>query len=448
MSRRNFTNFVEIWRTIFAVLMSGKEIPLLEMKMRCPECGSWKVRPNGTKMSGKMRVESFICKNPECLTKRHKKGFKKGKQFIISTSYEFQQLIHDKLRALYEDLLQDGAKNTTIAKKYHISESEISALRREIEGEIEKHYTLDSLVKMPQPDKAVAIDETFLKIEGKNVYIIIATGYTSRKVLGIKVSFTRKEQDIRDVFNEAERNTAEHITTVTSDAWGATIAMVKNLGRTITHVIHKHKKPYDKAVINLYEYDNEERITTTIGVKTDITKRLAKRQGNYLITKRPINPPPSKKRGRPKGSKNKKKKRNPGPKRKKKRGRRGLFKVFDKGKKFYLKIDPYRKTIKVSKRLPASIGAALTDVTLLFARMSIQNNIAENINSILQSLLRLRGPKTIESVEKLIRVWIIVRNNPDILNEIRIERTIRGSFLINNLRLIELPNAGNGVISM
>ncbi|MHA1339638.1 MAG: hypothetical protein ACTSRZ_05810, partial [Promethearchaeota archaeon] len=69
---------------------------------------------------------------------------------------------------------------------------------------------------------------------------------------------------------------------------------------------------------------------------------------------------------------------------------------------------------------------------------SIQNNVSENLNSVLQSLLRLRGPKTIKSVERRIRDWVIVRNNPEILDEIRIERTIRGTFLINNLKLIEL----------
>ncbi len=346
--------------------MGGERIPLFEMIIRCPECGSWKVRPNGTKMSGARCAESFICKNPKCLTTRHKNGFKKGNQFIINTSYEFQQLIHDKLRALYEDLLQDGAKSSTITKKYRISESEISALRREIEGEIEAHYTLDSLVNMPQPDKAIAIDEPFLNIEGKNLYFIIATGYTLRKMLGIKVSFTRTEQDMRDVFDEAERNTAEPITTLTSDAWGATIAMVKNLGRVITNVLHKHKKPYNKAVIKRYEYDNEARIKITIGVKTDVTKRRAQRQGHYLITKGPIDPPPSKKRGRPKGSKNKKRKKTPSRKRKKKHGRQGLFKAFDKDKMFSLQIDPYRKTVNVSKSLPASIGTALTEVTLRY----------------------------------------------------------------------------------
>ncbi|MHA1342320.1 MAG: hypothetical protein ACTSO2_20290, partial [Promethearchaeota archaeon] len=79
---------------------------------------------------------------------------------------------------------------------------------------------------------------------------------------------------------------------------------------------------------------------------------------------------------------------------------------------------------------------------------SIQNNVSENLNSVLQSLLRLRGPKTIKSVERRIRDWVIVRNNPEILDEIRIERTIRGTFLINNLKLIELSNLDDWVISM
>lgn len=79
---------------------------------------------------------------------------------------------------------------------------------------------------------------------------------------------------------------------------------------------------------------------------------------------------------------------------------------------------------------------------------SIQNNVSENLNSVLQSLLRLRGPKTKESVERRIRAWIIVRNKPEILNEIQIERNVQGSFLINNLKLVELTNLENGVIFM
>jgi len=120
--------------------------------------------------------------------------------------------------------------------------------------------------------------------------------------------------------------------------------------------------------------------------------------------------------------------------------------VFDKGKKLFFKVDPYRKTVKVSKNLPASVAAALTEVLNFFALKSIQNNVSENLNSVLQSLLRFGGPKTIESVERRIRARVIVRNNPDILDEIQIERTIRGPFLNNNVKLKELPNLEIGAI--
>ena len=428
------------------VLMSGMERPMFSLKICCPDCGSSLVGVNGTKMSGRRRVEGFICRNSACLKERREKGAKKGRQFILTTSLEFQRLTRWKLKALYEDLLKRGAKNKTIAKKYAISSSQISALKDEAERAIEKHRKLSTLVNVSQPDKAIAIDETFLKIGGKKVYIILATGYHSRKVLGIKVSYSRTEQDMREVFDEAERNTTHQIKTVSSDAWGATISMLKHLNRPITHVIHKHKSPYDKAVIKQYEYSATERKTTVIGVKTDITKKRATRQGYYLITKEPLHPPPSKKRGRPPGSKNKKK-----PKRsktKKKRGRKGLFKVFDRGTRFHAKIDPYRKKVRLSTTLPASVGITLTGILNLYARKSIQNNVSENINSVIQAYLRLRGPKTVESVERRIRALVLVRNDPDILECIQIERNVQGTFFINNLKLTEIPEIVNGVTIM
>jgi transposase-like protein len=438
MTGRKFKDLIEIWRHIFITMINGRNIPLIKIKIRCPECGSWMVGPNGTRKRKNGRVDAYICKNPEC----KKKGRKTPKQFIVTSSYEFKKFIQAKVKQLYEDMLKEGAKNKTLAKKYHVSPSEISALRTEIEKAIEKHHALNSLVDVPQPDKAIAIDETFLTIEGKKVYIIVATGYMTRKVLGVKVSYSRKEQDMREVFDEAEKNTMYPITTVTSDAWSGTIAMVKHLGREISHVIHKHKKPYKKAVIKHYEYNNTERVTTTIGVKTDVMKRRATRQGHYMVNRKPLNAPPPKKVGRPKGSKSKKnlKKSN----KKKKRGRKGLFNVFDKGKKFFFKVDPYRKTIRGSKHLPAIIQTTLTDVLELFALKSIQNNVSENLNSVLQSLLRLRGPKTVDSVEQRIRAFLIVRNIPEILEEIEIERNVRGKFFKDNTTSMEFSQLING----
>ena len=149
-------------------MMNGVKNPLFKIKMKCPDCGSWMIGPNGTKKSRNKRVESFICKNPECLKEGREKGLKKARQLIVTTSQEYKELIQVKLKALDEDLLKDGAKNKTIAKKYSVSPSEISALRREIETAIEKHRRLDSLVKM---DKIIEIGivELDINMEEKKI---------------------------------------------------------------------------------------------------------------------------------------------------------------------------------------------------------------------------------------------------------------------------------------
>ena len=136
-------------------------------------------------------------------------------------------------------------------------------------------------------------------------------GYTSHKILGIKVSKSRSEEDIREVFNEADGNTEYNVSTISSDALNATQSMAKNLNREITHIIHPHKKPFKKAIIRHYSYENNERITTTIGVKNNFLKKRGKRQFRYMETRTDLSPKIKKKRGRPKGSKTKKRHKKP-----------------------------------------------------------------------------------------------------------------------------------------
>ena len=432
MVGRNKKIYDSLWRPIEVQNKNGVRFPLGKIQLLCPTCGSPLIGEFGTHERKDIRVETFQCKNPDCT---HLTSFKTPKQFILTTSYRFQELIAEKLKEFYEDLMIDGAKQKTIAKKYSISEAQVSALRSEIEIVIDKLNGLDSLVLTPQSDTAIAIDETFLKIEGTPIYIIIATGYTSRKALGIKVSKTRSEEDMREVFDEAEQNTEHSIDTVSSDALNATQSMVKNIGREITHVIHPHKKPFKKAIIRHYRYEGNERITTIVGVESDFFKKRGKRQFKYMETRTDLTPKVKKKRGRPKGATSKKRKKSLGPK--KKRGRKGLYSVFTKGKIGYATIDPYRDKLKIRKGLSSTVGAALNATLFLFALMSIQNNLAENLNAFLRAMLRLTGPKTIKSVENRIRATLKLRNHPELLYEIEIERRMRGDFIINNLKLIE-----------
>ena len=110
------------------------------------------------------------------------------------------------------------------------------------------------------------MDESFLKIEDIPIYIIVATGYKTHKILSLKVSKTRKEKDLREGFDEAEQNTEKPISDVISDGWGATQTIIENLGREITHIVHKHKMPYKKVVARHYSYTKTDRITSEIGI--------------------------------------------------------------------------------------------------------------------------------------------------------------------------------------
>ena len=435
MAGRKKKEIISKWRDIIIEIVGIVRLLLGNIQIRCPLCGSWKVSTNGTRPRANTRKEAFICRNENCKNENHKSP----KQFILTTSYEFKELIFEKLRRLYEDLLKDGAKCKTIAKKYKVSESQISALRKAFEKALDKLEGLDNLVKVPQPDSAICMDETFLKIEGTPIYIILATGYKTHKILGLKVSKTRKEKDMREVFDEAEQNTQNQISDVISDGWGATQSMTKNLGRKITHIIHKHKKPYKKVVARHYSYTKTERITSEMGIKNDVFKKKGKREFYYSVSKEPIKPLPSKNPGRPKGSKNKKKKKKKSTTNKK-QGRKGLFKIFYKGKRGYMKIDPYRMTLKFSKKMDPKIVDTLKEIFGLFSRKTIQNNVGEGTNSVIQSLIKLCGPKTESSIEDKIRAVVIIRNQPELLKEIKIERNVRGDFIINDLISPELAH--------
>ncbi len=78
--------------------------------------------------------------------------------------------------------------------------------------------------------------------------------------------------------------------------------MVNNLGQEITHIIHPHKKSSTQAIIRHYNYENNERITTTVGLKSDFLKKRRERQFKHMETRTDLTPKVKEKRGRPKGS--------------------------------------------------------------------------------------------------------------------------------------------------
>ena len=344
--------FFPISRPIYFEFEDGNRFFFGEIPILCPECGSSQIRTCGTHLRKRSRVEYFRCHNSDCKTYT----LRGGRQFCMTSSKMFQEMIWMKLQGLSHEIMDEGIKYSALAHQYHLSISEISTLRLLIQNTIEQQFQAKYLVDVPQPDRAIAIDETYLKIEGKTYYVILATGYTTHKCLGLKVSEHRGEQDLREVFEEGDHNTIGGIATITADALNATQAMAKNLMREITLIIHKHKSPYDKAVIRHFTYHENSRVTGEIGVKTNIFQYRKKKEFYWREITESLAAPTPKKKGRPRGKWKQRKK----PKKiLQKRGRKGLFTVFEIGKKAYLKSDPGRFTLQIGQAVPPTVSAGL-----------------------------------------------------------------------------------------
>ncbi|MHA1724458.1 MAG: hypothetical protein ACTSXH_06400 [Promethearchaeota archaeon] len=55
------------------------------------------------------------------------------KQFILTTSFQFQSIITDELHHFHKNLMLEEAKERTLAKKYNISQARVTTLRLELE---------------------------------------------------------------------------------------------------------------------------------------------------------------------------------------------------------------------------------------------------------------------------------------------------------------------------
>jgi len=420
--------YSEIWRPICIETENKTTEPLKNIPVLCPNCHSAKIGTFGTHKRQNGRAESFQCKNSKC---SHLKIHKTARQFTLSTSWCFMTALNSMLGRMSKEIMQGKVSQSAIAEKYEVSDALIAFIRIKLEKTLDLLYGLDHVVLVPTADTAVAGDETFIRINGVPFYIIMFTGHTTHKVLGISVSKTRSEADIRQVFDEANQNTKVPIRVITTDAWSATQAMAKKLNRPITLVIHKHKKPYDKAVIWEIEYEDNLRKITKIGVKCDFFERRAKREYHYMVDEEDLIPPIPKKRGRPKGVKNGQGKKSKKVKPKKKRGRKGIFAPFNRGKRGYAKIDPFRKTLRLAKDVSPAVAAAFGETKDLFWHKSISNNLAENINSVVEARVHLTGPKSPESLEQRLRAFLLIRNNPEILDFLPITHRFQPQILFN-----------------
>jgi len=434
MAGRPIKEYMPIYEPITMRSDDFVSLPFGDILVLCPVCHSSLVGQYGFQTLKTGTWAKYQCKNPLCPALQY---LRKGRQFTLQTSAFFQDALADHLAHMLVPLVKGDSTQKVVGEHHHRSPALMTYIHQKIQAVLERRQDLEKLVVDAPLDDAVSLDEWFLKIGGEAVYVIMATSYGKKKVLGVKVAYSRDDAMMRAVFDEAERNNGKPFSTITIDAWGGSIKMAKGLCRPITAVIHRHKAPFDKAVLLRIEYIEGKRVLNFIGVKTDFFKARKSREYKYMIETEDLTKSTPKKQGRPKGSKNGQGK---GPYKKipkkdqKKRGPKGAFMVFDKGKKGYAKVDPGRGRVRLGKGGSSTVGAVLNQVISLFGKMTIQNNLAENKNSVVEHRVWRSGPKDAAGFEKRLRTFLFYLNNPAELPKLRIPHRLRGDLVYTELK--------------
>jgi hypothetical protein len=208
--------------------------------------------------------------------------------------------------------------------------------------------------------------------------------------------------------------------------------MAHELYYPLTLIIHPHKKPYKKVIVERIEYRDGYRVITQTGIKTNIFKRRGKREFRYTIRKEALFMPLKQPRGRPKGTKNGTRKKARNATTSLSRSPRGLFKVFTSGKRGYVRVFPGKKRLLFTSGVDVDVKKGLADTFGLFRGKYVQNNFSETINNILRTVTCLNGSRSIEALARRIRSILIMRNDHVEIDIKQLERRHRVNIYFNH----------------
>ncbi len=185
MAGRPKTLYPPLFRTLHATMKDGTTIPLADIPVLCPICESPLVGPYGNQPDEDGGEPKYQCKNDDC---PFRKEHGSGHQFNVRTSARFRQALAAHFQQVLVPLVNGSMPLRALAGQIHRSPALVTYIRHKVEARLQELGQLQKLVLSPTLEDAVSLDEFFLTVEGQAVYVATATGYSQRKVLGVKVS--------------------------------------------------------------------------------------------------------------------------------------------------------------------------------------------------------------------------------------------------------------------
>jgi transposase-like protein len=406
--------------------LGGITIPL-QFSVECPNQKEHNdfhlIEKNGHAVKTKAKSQQFHCRT--C-----------GRYFYAQTSRFFTQF-NAQIKSKIENHLMDGnLKNLDLAKLCNWSVSSAGRILDKIFTLIEAKAPEYKEKRGKLTVKIVFMDETFLKIQKKTWYLIMAISDTGQ-ILAAELKEHRDQATIIRMMHGIEAQMNTPIKIFATDGLTAYKGVALALHHDLIHIRHIHSPPYGRIeidAIKLLSTPGQVEITS-IATMNDIFKEggvfLARVRKKTISV---LNPPP-KKRGRKRGGKNRSKQEIQAEKRQKRLHpkKRGRPKKKLTNPVHIFKIE--RETGSIQPWGEGSQDAAniLTSVYHAFGKKCITTNLIEKEFSALKILICFRGRRSVARWKRLLMGYCGIRNNPFILASILDDVSLSGTAIRNAL---------------
>ena len=397
----------------------------VEFIVWCPKCGPFRnyLKKNGFDMNHSATPQLFFCKRHQI-------------HFYAHTSWIFTQLSEIVFERIVSDLFEQQLDAKSVAIIHSISPSLISQIRHHFTQALDwklnqlaqKRELLQQHPNLPVPlEDAIYWDETFFRI-GQTSWALILLIDARGRLLAWKFSRNRDVQVYQELIQTIQSQLPS-IPIFIGDGWSAYQKTCLKLNRECFLIEHLHSHPWRFVRLHHYQFDSKTKntIQNSIEIPYNSFTQNQPLTGHAFQRKHKFKDPniPSKKRGRPLGTKDKEKRHSkyfpkpPVPKRHlKKRGRKSI-RQNGRGFQFHPKpfpigwqiqwIEMDSKTPQLSTPTTMEIELLLDLTYKVMNGRSIQSNRIESKNRIIKDITPKRGfkdPKQLKQYLDLhLRFW-------------------------------------------
>lgn len=397
--------------------------------IKCPNptCQSSAIWKDGRDASHSQRPQRLVCS--QC-----------GKQFYLHTSYVFHVLSQSLLDELLDAVLRQGTPLAALAQQYHVSKAFLSGLTQRLREFLQERTTRAKKAlartklrkQLPENLKHVVyMDETFLRIVGKQFKLILAID-SSGAVLGWVLRPTRTAADIKAVLEQVLARIGR-IAVLITDGFSSYKTAIKHLRLSLLHIRHLHSHPWRDVHLTAYEYWPKERLIqeVTVGIAYDAFTRPGSAFGRVFTQTRRVSGP-GRGPGRPQGAKDKQARRrrkqatsSPKGAPKTNSQKRGPKNVLEDGRLFQFHVEPSEQVLELegaalgrSEELGEEVGRGevlrlLWTAAWLFQWSYVTTNLIERLISQIKLHLPQRGRNSEEAVKRRVEAILAYPEVPE-----------------------------------